>query len=246
MCRGSQESRELGLFGIFLAISAWIECESTSSSVIAPRLFPFLYMSIFVWLAAGSPCFRAAAAYINECLLRHLRTLLVRIRASTGLAALASATVRLMQNTTRMGRWQLHQETGPQQAKRPCARGARIRGDDQVGTDGSLGGSPESGGEQVEAGEERRKELKGEKACPFRGVWLFTPPSYPSIYYSVFHLSSAPCMLTLLSFRLTTLFIRSPIGSSSECTEPSGEAGCLFFILFYFFYRNWRRNPHFT
>lgn len=110
--------------------------ESTSSSVIAPRLFPFLYMSIFVWLAAGSPCFRAAAAYINECLLRHLRTLLVRIRASTGLAALASATVRLMQNTTRMGRWQLHQETGPQQAKRPCARGARIRGDDQVGTDG--------------------------------------------------------------------------------------------------------------
>lgn len=104
MCRSSQESRELGLFGVFLAISAWIECESTSSSVIAPRLFPFLYMSIFVWLAAGSPCFRAAAAYINECLLRHLRTLLVRIRASTGLAALASATVRLMQNTTRMGR----------------------------------------------------------------------------------------------------------------------------------------------
>lgn len=53
-----------------------------------------------------------------------------------------------MQNITRLGRWQLHQEVDLQQAKGPCA--ARIL-DDQVDIDGWLGGSPERAAEQVEA-----------------------------------------------------------------------------------------------
>lgn len=59
---------------------------------------------------------RGTHADHRACIYKHI------MFRHTGLATyLAPATVRLMQNTTRLGRWQLHQEVGPQQAKGPCA-----------------------------------------------------------------------------------------------------------------------------
>lgn len=48
MCHDSPDSQDLGLFGVSVAISPRIECESTSSCVIAGCLFPFACMSVFV------------------------------------------------------------------------------------------------------------------------------------------------------------------------------------------------------
>ena len=123
MCHDSWDSWDLGLFAVSVAISPWIECESTSSWLIAGCLFPFVYTSIFVWVTARfHRILRSRGSlyltHITEC--SHTRGLARMAYMSTRRTGhLAPAAARLMQNTTRPGRWQLHQEVGPQQAK--CA-----------------------------------------------------------------------------------------------------------------------------
>lgn len=75
---------------------------------------------------------------------------------------LAPATARLMQNTTRLGRWQLHQEAGPLQAKGP--RGCKdVPGYEEAirwALTAAWVDAQNGAAEQVEAGEERKGAVK--------------------------------------------------------------------------------------
>lgn len=165
MCHGIWDSRDLGLFGVSVAVSPQIECESTSSCVFAGCLFPFLHTSIFVWVTACLHRVSAASAcitHINECLQTeaHMQTLGHAYMRPHWTGHLAPATVRLMQNTTRLGRWQLHQEVGPQQAKGPCAH----KSCPDTGWSGGhwrlAGWQPRKGGRAGGSWKERRKLFK--------------------------------------------------------------------------------------
>lgn len=105
-------------------------------------------LHVCLWVTAPFLC--SSTAYRTHSISEYLE-----IEAHTGTqwtGHLAPATVRLMRNTVRQGRWQLHQEVGPQQAKGPCAHRSCPDTRWSDGCDGWLGDSPERVAEQVEAG----------------------------------------------------------------------------------------------
>lgn len=213
----------LGLFGVSVSVSQ-IECESTSSCAIAGCLFPYLYTSIFVWVMACLRGVSAAAyiAHINEQTEANMPTPRNAYMRTHWTDHLAPAAARLIQNTTRLGRWQLHQEVGPQQAKGPCAHKSWPDTSRSGGGWRLAGWQPRKGGRAAGSWKEETVGWKkGKLACPFSWVWLFALWGIWSIFLSFVFL------LTLLSIRLALLFGSCPIGQLLS-TQSHLEPGCLF------------------
>lgn len=212
------------LFGVSLAVSPGIECESTSLCVIAGCLFPFVYTSIFLWVTArlcsGYSVYRA---HINECLQTeaHMQTLWDEYLSTHWTGHLAWATERLMQNTTRLGRWQLHQEVGPQQAKGPCAHRSCPDTRWSGGHWRLVGWQPRKGGGAGGGRKEGSKEFEFDSSLGLTlwNIYLFS--------FSFVGFLSAVIVDIVVS-QISIVVQKMPHRTVNECTEPSGVPGCLF------------------
>lgn len=139
---------------------------------------------------------------------------------------LALAAERLMQDTTRLGRWQLHQEVGPQQAKGAHAH----RSCPDTRWSGGLwrlaGWQPREGGG---AGGERNKRGKlalGECACLFSWGLTLCPPKHLIVRLRFCWFLRA-VLVDIVVSQISIVVQKLPHRTATERAEPSGAPGCL-------------------
>ena len=156
-------------------------------------------------LSPFSPEQRQSISHTHNWMLTYTQTRTHAYISTRRTGHLAPAAARLMQNTTRLGRWQLHQEVGPQQAK--CAHRSCPDARWSGGQRRLAGCEPREGWSWVE----RRKLVKGEKWCPFNLGWRFALWSFnlSCFFFVVFW---ELCSLTLLSVGLALLLRSCPVG----------------------------------